>query len=139
MFGMPHRLRSTALYLTLVCLLIPPGFVPARLALAAGQLGAHLIKDMNPGSDATPSSSPDKFISIDNTTYFVATDSSNGREIWKTDGTMEGTTLVVDITAGTDSSFPNDSYPPIELTHMNGTLLFATGSKLWKSDGSSAG
>lgn len=139
MARLPRRMLPATLYLALVCALLAPSFAPPRLVLADGQLGAHLIKDMNPGSDATPSSSPDKFITIGNTTYFVATDSSNGREIWKTDGTAEGTILVVDITAGTGSSFLDDSYPPIELTNMNGILLFATGSKLWKSDGSSAG
>jgi ELWxxDGT repeat protein len=141
MARMPRRMLPVALYLALVCALIAPSYVPARLAVAAGAANgpATLVKDMNPGSDATPSSSPDKFITIGNTTYFVATDSSNGREIWKTDGTAEGTTLVVDVTAGAGNSFPDDGYPPIELTHINGTLFFATGSKLWKSDGSSAG
>ena len=39
---------------------------------------------------------------IENTIYFVATDGTTGYELWKTDGTSAGTSLVKDIYTGSD-------------------------------------
>ena len=63
--------------------------------------------------------------------------STNGSELWKSDGTAVGTVLVKDIWIG-NSSNPN------RLTDVNGTLFFradngTNGEELWKSDGTSAG
>ena len=41
---------------------------------------------------------------IDATLYFSANDGASGLELWKTDGTMNGTMLVQDIAPGGDSS-----------------------------------
>ncbi len=73
--------------------------------------------------------------------YFSASDGQNGttgRELWRTDGTAGGTTLVKDINPGAGDSSP-------DLLTVVGTNLFfvATdgvhGRELWKSDGTSAG
>ena len=40
----------------------------------------------------------------DTTLYFTATDGVNGVELWKSNGTATGTSMVVDLTAGSASS-----------------------------------
>ena len=59
-------------------------------------------------------------------------------ELWKGDGTVEGTVPVMDINLGSASSSPS------ELTNVDGTLFIAahdgaSGPELWKSDGTAEG
>jgi trimeric autotransporter adhesin len=74
-----------------------------------------------------------------NSTYFVASDAINGRELWVTNGTVAGTVMVKDINPGPSGSEPN------QLTINNQGVLFfsandgAHGSELWRSDGTAAG
>src|SRR6266540_972191 len=61
-----------------------------------------------------------------------------GRELWKTDGTNVGTTLVKDIVPGAATSYV------YTLTTLNGRLLFNVESPighfgLWQTDGTEAG
>jgi ELWxxDGT repeat protein len=96
--------------------------------------GPYLVKDIDPGG----SSSPSDLTAVGGTLFFNATDVTNDRELWKSDGTAAGTVLVKDIRPGRDRSGP--SY----LTDVSGTLFFEarediTGSELWKSDGTAAG
>ncbi|MCS7160372.1 MAG: hypothetical protein RMJ19_07865 [Gemmatales bacterium] len=70
--------------------------------------------------------------------FFVANTAATGEELWMTDGTPAGTTLVRDIVQGTGSSSPRF------LTNVNGTLFFAandgqSGFELWTSDGTASG
>ncbi len=63
---------------------------------------------------------------------------SAGVELWKTNGTVGGLTLVRDIVPGSNSS------DPFQLTNVNGQLYFFTNSAaaqrgLWTSDGTAAG
>lgn len=68
--------------------------------------------------------------------YFVA-GGATGREVWKSDGTPAGTSILKDIVAGSGSSFPQSLY------FFNGNLYFgatdSVGPALWKSDGTTAG
>ncbi|HJZ50149.1 MAG TPA: ELWxxDGT repeat protein, partial [Roseiflexaceae bacterium] len=105
-------------------------------AHAAGP--AQLVQDINTNLNPGPSSFPSEFETIGAVTYFAATDSSHGSELWKTDGTAAGTLLVRDINPGFDGSTPQN------LTKVGGTLYFTAddgtaGRELWKSDGTSAG
>jgi len=73
--------------------------------------------------------------------FFSAEDGVHGLELWKTDGTPEGTTLTKDIYPGTESGL---SKQQLGLTALNDILLFwATdvvhGMELWRSDGTEAG
>jgi len=73
----------------------------------------------------------------DNWTYFVTEDETVGQELWKTDGTVEGTSLVADINPLGDSN-------PRNLIYFNGSLFFNAndgehGNELWKTDGTEAG
>ena len=58
--------------------------------------GTVMVRDVNPGGDATPAS----ITPTEGFTYFVADDGAAGRELWRTDGTEDGTSRVADINAG---------------------------------------
>lgn len=106
--------------------------------------GTVLLRDIEPGrtpfmtgsSFSTPNSgSPEQMTTIGDTAFFVA--SSAQGELWKTDGTTEGTVVVKDI-------FPDDDARPYDLVNFGGKLyFFATapdsGTELWVSDGTSDG
>ena len=71
-------------------------------------------------------------------------DGTTGRELWKSDGTEEGTVLVKDIVAGSGSSLPYNW----TATDVNGTAFFTACSsgdqvfgdcELWRSDGTEGG
>ena len=47
------------------------------------------------------SSAPQELTAFNGQLYFVATNEANGTELWKSDGTKAGTTLVKDINTGT--------------------------------------
>jgi ELWxxDGT repeat protein len=94
-----------------------------------------LVKDINPGES---SSSPEMFVTFNGAVYFRANDGTHGIELWRTDGTLEGTSLVADLRPGIAHAVPG------ELTVAGGSLYFhafteATGSKVFKSDGTAAG
>lgn len=94
----------------------------------------YLVKDIDPGFDYTGSSSANYYVTIDGTTFFLADDGVHGmEELFKTDGTPEGTVLVKDIAYGPDRSYARN------LINVDGTLFFFTGSHLWKSDGTTVG
>ena len=64
-----------------------------------------MVKDIAPSVNG--SSAPElDFTSaqVNNTLYFSADDGSHGQELWQSDGTDAGTSLVKDIRPGADSS-----------------------------------
>ncbi len=80
----------------------------------------------------------DNIVQIGSTLFFAAHDDDNGTELWRSDGTAAGTTLVRDINTGSNSSEPSD------LTAVDGVLFFTAredthGRELWRSDGTAAG
>lgn len=98
------------------------------------------------------SSDPQNMVDVNGTLFFTADDGTNGRELWKTDGTESGTVMVKDIYSGTSASYsyyyyygqvPNASSPE-QLTAFDGQLFFlaedeTNGMELWKSDGTESG
>jgi ELWxxDGT repeat protein len=88
----------------------------------------------------TPNSSnPQQLTNVNGTLFFTA-DDVHGRELWKSDGTSDGTVLVADINPGGSPYDP----APASLTNVNGTLFFedndgAHGLELWRSDGTPGG
>jgi RHS repeat-associated protein len=105
------------------------------------ETGTVLVKAINdlPSSPSNPSIIPYNLTAVGNDTlFFVVDDSVNGRELWKSDGTAEGTVLVEDIRPGSASSFPR------YLAAVGNTLFFSAidgvnGQALWKSDGTAEG
>ena len=79
---------------------------------------------------------------IGSSLFFGGRQTEFGYELWKTDGTAEGTSMVKDINEGNGDSFysfENDDYILI-----NNTLYFPAseetlGQELWKTDGTEAG
>ncbi|WP_428305558.1 ELWxxDGT repeat protein [Lacipirellula sp.] len=93
-----------------------------------------ILVDLN----LTGASTPTDFTQVGGVTYFAANNGVNGRELWKTDGTPQGTSMVVDIRAGAGSSEPSS------LVNVGGVLYFAAndganGVELWRTDGTVAG
>jgi len=75
--------------------------------------GTYMLKDINPGSNDSFHWTPDVFheelvIVHDDSLYFIADDGGQyGAELWRTNGTANGTELVIDIVPGSESSWPN--------------------------------
>jgi ELWxxDGT repeat protein len=103
--------------------------------------GTTLVKDINPGGDGSLDWSFNALTNVNGTLFFVADDGVNGRELWRSDGTADGTVLVKDILPGRDGSLDLRSNV---LMDVNGTLFFRAndgthGYELWKSDGTADG
>ena len=111
--------------------------------------GTQLLTDIAPiTDDSNPaSSSTEGFVELNDRLYFAADDGENGSELWVSDGTSEGTQLLVDINGGSNDngySISPHSSSPTSLTKLNDRLYFAAddgenGSELWFSDGTSEG
>ena len=100
------------------------------------ETGTDVVFDIVYGST---SSMPEELTAVGNELYFSANDggstNNHGRELWKSDGTAAGTTLVLDIAIGTGSSTPE------YLVNSGGILYFVAddgyrGDEIWRSDGS---
>jgi VCBS repeat-containing protein/ELWxxDGT repeat protein len=81
----------------------------------------------------TADSNPSNLTNINGTLYFIATNGSNGRELWKIDPATGNSLRVTDIEFGSGSSFASN------LTNVNSTLYFSAsnssnGTELWKID-----
>ena len=78
---------------------------------------------------------PDQMVTSGSTLFFVADDGTHGKELWQTDGTTSGTTLVKDIYQG-----PESYVGPFQLTDVAGTLYFVhQNDQIWKSNGTEDG
>ena len=107
--------------------------------------GTVMVKDINPATEplfdpATgQTSGPEDFTVFNGALYFATDDGTNGYELWKTDGTADGTVMLKDInpTAGAGSF-------PAAFIVFNGNLYFHAddgehGDELWRTDGTADG
>lgn len=105
--------------------------------------GTRRILDLHPGAEW---SIPIEFTALRNVAYFAADDSLiirhgfpvYNRELFRTDGTAEGTYRVKDIFAGPDPSTPTD------FIRYNHFVFFRAddgihGTELWRTDGTDVG
>lgn len=98
--------------------------------------GTYLVDDANPGAAAAvlpqQADHADTAMTVANgRLYFAADDGVAGFELWSTDGTESGTTMVADVNPGATGAYP------FNLTRFNDMLLFVAddgvhGSELWK-------
>lgn len=105
-----------------------------------------VVKDILPGSLSAINESMPAYLTLvgTNTLYFVADDGTNGRELWKSNGTPAGTVMVTDINKVGTVGGPTDGSDPTDLKNVNGKLFFiandgVNGRELWVSDGTTGG
>lgn len=108
--------------------------------------GTGLVKDLSPGRDTTGRGFGPKAVGIGRTLYFVFEERSHGAELWKSDGTAQGTGLVRDLVPGPNGSVPGRLQP------AGGRLVFFVGLNragyapdifiepgIWSTDGTAEG
>lgn len=104
-------------------------FISTQTVIAA----SVLLKDINPSGDSVLS----VLMPINGNLFFQANDGVNGSQLWKSDGTRQGTVMVKKIN-------PTGSSSPQMFADVNGILFFVAddgvhGYELWKSNGTSSG
>ncbi|RKH66743.1 HYR domain-containing protein [Corallococcus aberystwythensis] len=114
----------------------------ARAARLEAEAAPFLVRDLRPGPTAVvPSANPASFVQVGTSVFFTVDDQLHGRELWRTDGTPEGSALVTDLMPGREGSIPT------HLTAMGGQLYFVTSLLatnqglfgLWRTDGTPDG
>lgn len=97
--------------------------------------GTFMVKNIKPGrGNSFPEAELSTvFVCLSGVAYFAARDGVHGPELWRSDGSRDGTYLVADIVAGEQGSEPE------VLAAYKGRLYFRTATQLWRSDGTSAG
>lgn len=131
----------TAVPVRLVRLLLVAGL--AVPAVARGEMPVSAA-DINPSRSGGSyvhrffESFGEKAIAFGGYVYAQADDGIHGNELWRTDGTVVGTTLVGDLCPGACASGPTDFVP------FGGHFYFRAddgvhGEEVWRSDGTPAG
>ncbi len=102
------------------------------------QAGTHMVKDLVPGKTSSfPSEIVAAIVGGKELAFFAAGTADKGRELWVSDGSADGTSLVLDINPGTPGSDPGS------FVAFGGGVLFtattaAHGRELWFSAGTDA-
>ena len=97
-----------------------------------------LLKDINSGSSSshTPTHS---LSAIGQTLFFTADNGVNGPELWRSDGTENGTYMVKDINLANEQSSESQFFIAIESIIYFSANDGETGEELWKTDGTADG
>jgi len=93
-----------------------------------------MVKDIRTdGEDPVPyGSMPYDLTAVNGIVFFTADNAVDGEKLWRSDGTEEGTRMLI---------WPgnNKGLYARNLTACGGSLFFIRGLKLWKSDGTEQG
>jgi ELWxxDGT repeat protein len=100
--------------------------------------GTILVKDIVPGRASSDTTSNYHLYSTGSYLLLSAPTPSSGMELWKSDGTNNGTALLKDINPGAASSNPDNfnRYSSIVLFQATDS---SHGTEIWKTDGTSNG
>jgi ELWxxDGT repeat protein len=109
--------------------------------------GTQLVLDIYPGEDSygnVSSSYPSSLVEFDDKLYFTANNGEVGDELYVSDGTAEGTKLLVDLRSGEDDYGNIYGSDASNLVEFNGKLYFSArdnekGNELFVSDGTAEG
>ncbi len=108
--------------------------------------GTQLIKDVNPGVESAYSSVISDLkgvmFEVGDQILFLADDGVHGMELWVTDGTEDGTNMLMDVYPGSKNGIALSTKHSAYV--MNDILFFQGnneefGRELWRSDGTAAG
>jgi ELWxxDGT repeat protein len=99
---------------------------------------AVTVIDLNPTGDGVIAQT--RIVGLNGVALFAGTNQnpfSEGLELWRTDGTLAGTSRVLDINPGAPGAF--DEYHPMLMQRVGNRALFyamtGSGPQLWSSDG----
>lgn len=101
----------------------------------------HLTKDIDNATSSSPSNTSftnyfnQHFAVMNNVSYFWADDGVHGNELWRSDGTVNGTYMVKDIIPGESSAGGSDIVTVNNKIYFRGPGV----ADLWSSDGTDAG
>lgn len=103
------------------------------------EVGTRLFKELYPGTQSGLFLPTNSFVATNSYFFFYANAPEVGRELWRSDGTPEGTILVKDIRPGV-----YDSNVALNGGKIGNRLIFeandgTNGSELWISDGTESG
>lgn len=106
------------------------------------EAGTYMVKDVNTqptGVDSNTQGSVGsrEMVSLDGIIYFEANDGVHGRELWRSDGSSEGTYMLKDTFPGVDSA--NIQNLAVAGNHVFFKVTYGADKGFWVSDGTSEG
>jgi ELWxxDGT repeat protein len=96
------------------------------------------VKDINSGAADSYDDTYTNFFANNGILYFDANDGTNGVELWKTDGSGNGTAMIKNINAGANSSNA-ENFAALGTEVLFSATDAANGTELWKTDGTTTG
>ncbi|MDO9041188.1 MAG: hypothetical protein Q7U64_02450 [Desulfocapsaceae bacterium] len=107
-------------------------FVAEAVGTPSFEKKLEVVSEKGGGTPPTPR----ELLNVGGTLYFCAYEITSGWELWKSNGTLAGTTMVKDIYPGSNDGVSDSCH----LASIGSTVFFAgidaaNGAALWKTDG----